>query len=135
MKTLWRSIGFSHKEVDKMIDYGETHPLYRRHNVISLRIAEFRSVFPNANIARIIQVMPSALTENIHNNLVNHRYSLDRIFSNPNIGVKPTASKFPAVKGVFLLFFGFLVGECGFSKRFSLFSGYLAQIKMINQKR
>lgn len=70
----------SNNEVKQMIAYAETRPLYRKHNLLSIRISEFREIFPNANIPRIIRIMPSILTDSVHSNLVNHRFSLDRLF-------------------------------------------------------
>ena len=70
---------------EHMVQRGENKPLFRKHNVLSVRISELRELFPNANIVRMIKLMPSLLSNDIHEQLVNKRYLLDRSLSNFDI--------------------------------------------------
>ena len=65
-----------------MIKRGETKPLFRKHNVLSVRVSELRELFPNANIVRMIRLMPSLLSDEVHSELANKRHILDRTLLN-----------------------------------------------------
>ena len=66
MHSLWKSIGMTNKDCESMVTYGENHELYKKSNVVSKRISMLREHFPTANMAHIIKIMPSILTDDMN---------------------------------------------------------------------
>eukprot|EP01084_Bolivina_argentea_P281355 481378_1 len=97
---LWRSIGMTNKDAEHMVQRGEHKPLFRKYNVLSVRISELRELFPNANIPRMIKLMPSLLSDDIHKQLVDKRYMLDRSLLNFDIDKLITDHPFILTKDI-----------------------------------